>query len=269
MRVRELRIDGGMTALFAATAGKPHAFFLESALPAGGLGRYSFIGFNPIAVFRVDAGGGAEVRWADGRAEPCAGEPLEALRELHERLGTGFARDEEEERDGRAVPFAGGAVGFFSYEFGLRFEGVKRTRADDLGLPEAEWAFYDGVVACEQTDGRIFAATNRQDTDEAERVLDRIEREVREVLREASDTRETEPLAGARGYGEIAANFSQADYERAVLRVKEYIAAGDVYQVNLSQRFAAPLRCAPAELYQRLRRRSPAPFGCFLNFGNV
>ena len=80
MHTRELRIDGGMAAVFAATAEKPHAFFLESALPAGGLGRYSFLGFEPMAVFRVAAGGGAEVSWADGRVEKKSGDPLEALR---------------------------------------------------------------------------------------------------------------------------------------------------------------------------------------------
>jgi para-aminobenzoate synthetase component 1 len=68
---------------------------------------------------------------------------------------------------------------------------------------------------------------------------------------------------------EITANFSRADYECAVGRVKEYIRSGDVYQINLSQRFETPLPCAPAELYRRLRTHSPAPYGCFLNFGGV
>ena len=284
MATRALAIEGGMAALFAATASKPHAFFLESALPAGGLGRYSFLGFAPFAVFRVAAAGVAEVRWADGRVETCAGDPLEVLRELHRRFAVGVARAGETTagasvgvgaQEGTALPFAGGAVGFFSYEFGLRFEGVKRTSADDLAVPEAEWAFYDGVVACEESSGRIFTATNRADVSEAERVLTRIEREVRGALAEADAALKAKNAVRGevenRNWprAEVTANFTREGYVRGVARVKDYIAAGDVYQINLSQRFETPLPCAPTELYQRLRRQSPAPYGCFFNFGGV
>jgi para-aminobenzoate synthetase component 1 len=64
---------------------------------------------------------------------------------------------------------------------------------------------------------------------------------------------------------EPRASLSKVDYVRAIARIKSYIAAGDVYQVNLTQRFEAPLRCHPYELYQRLRRRSPAPFASYVN----
>ncbi len=294
MHTRELRIEGGMAAVFAATAEKAHAFFLESALPAGGLGRYSFIGFAPLAVFRVGADGRAEVRWADGRVERKEGEALEELRALHGRMAAEFAGAREgrsagaefrqDLQDGQdsgteGLPFAGGAVGFFSYEFGLRFEGVKRTSADDLAVAEAEWAFYDGVVACEEASGRIFAATNRRDAGEAEKVLGRIEREVREALREGAVATERAESGtavrsgmgarGAEGKTEIAANFSREGYVRAVGRVKAFIRAGDVYQINLSQRFEVAMPCGAAELYRRLRVQSPAPYGCFLNFGGV
>jgi para-aminobenzoate synthetase component 1 len=280
MHTREIAIEGGMAELFTATAEKAHAFFLESALPAGGLGRYSFIGFAPFAVFRVAAGGAAEVSWADGRVERCAGEPLEELRALHRRFAvkreeSEVGQDLQEEQDGRigkggadALPFAGGAVGFFSYEFGLRFEGVKRTSADDLAVPEAEWAFYDGVIACDEADGRIFAATNRREEKDAMRVLDRIEREAKAAV---AERRTNDQASGQRVWprADVRANFTPEGYARAVERVKDYIRSGDVYQINLSQRFETPLPCTPAELYRRLRTQSPAPYGCFLNFGGV
>jgi para-aminobenzoate synthetase component 1 len=65
------------------------------------------------------------------------------------------------------------------------------------------------------------------------------------------------------------ANFDFAGYSAAIARIKAYIASGDVYQVNLTQRFAAPLPCPPYALYQRLRERSPAPFAAYLSFGPV
>jgi para-aminobenzoate synthetase component I len=262
MRTRKLSIDGGLSALFAVTAEKPHAFFLESSLSSGGLGRYSFLGFAPFAVFRVEDGA-ATIRWADGRLEVCTTEPLEALRALHREF---TVKHETNEDGGRGVPFAGGAVGFFSYEFGLRFEGVKRTSANDLAVPEAEWAFYDGVIACDQASGEIFAATQLVVREEAERALERIEGEVRALLLESRRVMEEK---GPDAAVEITANFTRAGYEQAVGRVKDYIRSGDVYQINLSQRFDAPLACAPSELYRQLRKESPAPYGCFLNFGGV
>jgi para-aminobenzoate synthetase component I len=265
MRTRPLSIDGGMAALFAASAEKPYSFFLESSLPAGGLGRYSFLGFAPFVVFRVEDDV-ATIRREDGLVETCAGDPLEALRTLHRK----YALTTLAGGRGSEVPFAGGAVGFFSYEFGLRFEGVKRTSADDLAVPEAVWALYDGVIVCDQASGEIFAATSLAAHEDAERVLERIEREVNALLQEKrTGIRAQQSGDPANGAVEIAANFTRAGYERAVDRVKDYIGSGDVYQINLSQRFAAPLRCAPAELYRRLRAESPAPYGCFLNFGDV
>ena len=67
----------------------------------------------------------------------------------------------------------------------------------------------------------------------------------------------------------IAANFTRAEYEAGVSRIREYIAAGDVYQVNLSQRFSAPFRGSPLALYRRLRARNPAPFGAYLEFAET
>ncbi len=259
MHVRSFTIKGGMDALFAATAELPHAFFLESGLPAGGLGRYSFIGYDPFAVWRMPAGGDAEVRWRDGRVERIAGDPLESLRRFHQRFAI-------ELQPAAPLPFAGGAVGFFSYEFGLRFEGIARTSPDDLALPEAEWAFYDAVIACDQTSGQILLASFLTDVVAAESAMARIEAIAREVLAR----RDASMIQSARlAAGDLTANFTQPAYEDAVRRVKDFIRSGDVYQINLSQRFEAPLAGTPGQLYSRLRRESPAPYGCYLNFGDV
>jgi para-aminobenzoate synthetase component 1 len=263
MRTRELSIEGGLSALFAAAEGKPYLFFLESSLPAGGLGRYSFLGFAPFAVFSVEGKTGVEIRWSDGRREPCAGEPLDALRALHRKFSV---PREPLPGGGNDLPFAGGAVGFFSYEFGQRFEGIRRTSADDLAVPDAVWAFYDGVVACDHASGKIFAATHLVDIDAADRVLRRIEADVFDLLkkprRERHENKRERSVA-------VTANFTRAGYEQAVGRVKDYIRSGDVYQINLSQRFEAALPCEPVALYRQLCRESPAPYGCFLDFGAV
>ena len=257
MLMRELTLGTDIASVFAAVQSQPHSFFLESALPAGGLGRFSFLGFAPFLVFTVRKEG-ARVTWADGPVECCEGDPLEALRALHRRYAT-------PKQANAPAPFMGGAVGFFSYEFGLRFERIARTSADDLDVPEAEFGFYDGVLACEEATGKMWIVTDRADPAEAEQVAERIERAVRVALSQRrADLREENGATA-----EVASNFSRASYLAAVERVKAYIASGDVYQINLSQRFEAALPCTPFALYQRLRRLSPAPYGCFLNFGAV
>jgi para-aminobenzoate synthetase component 1 len=266
MLLRELHLGVGLEAVFVALRARPHCFFLDSALPSGDQEQFSFIGFDPFLVFRVGPGG-ATIAWADGRTETRAGDPLEALRELHRRHGVPRAAHP-------AVPFAGGAVGFFSYEFGLRFERIARTIPDDFSAPEAEFGFYDGAIVHAQATGKIFAATNAPDEAAATRILDRLERTVRDSV-EALAARAT--VSGAAGAGGAAgtgwptpmvtANFTRSAYLQAVERVRDYIRAGDVYQVNLSQRFETPLPCDPALLYLLLRQMSPAPFGCFLGFG--
>lgn len=257
MHIRPFTIEGGLERLFAATAELPYAFFLESGLPAGGLGRYSFIGYDPFAVWRVRPGGDAEVCWRDGRIERLPGEPLMALRAFHARFTV-------ESAPGARLPFAGGAVGFFSYEFGLRFEGIVRTSPDDLVLPEAESAFYDAVIACDQETGEIMLASALADQAAAEAAMTRIETIAREAL---AQQREQSAQSSRREPVRLTSNFTQAAYEDAVRRVKDFIRSGDVYQINLSQRFEMPLLETPARLYARLRRKSPAPYGCFLNFG--
>lgn len=135
---------------------------------------------------------------------------------------------------GRRSP-QGGVVGYFAYELKQHVEELPQRAEDDLALPECYLCFYDRIV---RYDSRLTAP----------------------------------PAAPADGAGVARPNmdglrstFTPDAYRRVVERAKRYIAAGDIYQVNLSQRFAAPLRQDPFDLYLRLRQVNPAPFAAFLN----
>ncbi len=255
MLIREIECTVSATDLFGALCDQPYSFFLDSALAADGLGRFSFIGCDPFLVFRAS---GDQLTLTRGReTESRVGDPLLELRQLCRRYATPGAA---------GLPFAGGAVGYFSYEFGLRFERIGPTRLDDLATPDVEFAFYDRVLAFEHSTGRAFLVTNPVDRT-AEHTLARDwERVVREAMARAPAARlahraPAEPDRAPR------ANFTKESYLDAIARIKDYIRSGDVYQVNLSQRFETALTCHPYELYRRLRERSPAPFASYLNFG--
>ncbi|HTQ30760.1 MAG TPA: aminodeoxychorismate synthase component I [Opitutaceae bacterium] len=250
MFIREIDFGAPPERIFAALHDRPHSFFLDSAQPAGGA--WSFIGFDPFLVFR--ATGNEITIERDGRTERMRGDPLAGLKNLFQRYRSPSAAE--------TPPFCGGAVGYFSYEFGLRFEQIARTSPDDLPVPEMEFGFYDAILAHEHGTGQTLAVVNPVHRPDGGATMRRLEQTVRAALaRGPSAPRSFAPPAEPR------ANFSKASYLAAIDRIKEYIRAGDVYQVNLAQRFEAPLPCEAHELYQRLRRRSPAPFAAYLNFG--
>lgn len=251
--VREFTWDSPFEELFAGLCDLPGAFFLDSALPADGHARYSFVGFDPFLIFQANDG---VIRLRrPGAEENFRGDVFTELK----KLLASYRCDVRPE-----IPFPCGAVGYFSYEFGARLERVTCSHPDDLGAPEVELRFYDGVLAFDHAARRAFMVANPVDKTDVHAIFKRLENAL-SLLR-------SPPLPAAikvTKSEEPQANFSKAAYLQAIARIKDYIAAGDVYQVNLTQRFEAALTCHPYELYQRLRQRSPAPLAAYLNLDSL
>ncbi len=163
-----------------------------------------------------------------------------------------------------AVPFFGGWVGYFGYEAGLGMDSIAHRRRPARVLPLARFALYDTVVIYDHNsqtwhvggvDWHATGGIHRPP------LADRLKRAARR-LREAPPP---EPLEPGRTIGPPPApQMSRADYLARVDRIREYIAAGDVYQVNLTQRFSTRTAVRPIELFRRLCRVNPAPFAAFL-----
>lgn len=253
--VRELAPGLIPERLFAGLFDRPGAFFLDSARAAGGLGRFSFIGFDPFLVLRESEREGVTIAERGYGVSRLEGDPLVRLRECLRR----FAAPSHPE-----IPFAGGAVGYLSYELCSVFDGVPRRAADDLDLPRILLRFHDGVIAHDHATGRTFAVANPVHARTAEEILASLETAVAQAWQR--------PLANApalaNGAEEPISNFTKAEYLDRVRQVREYIAAGDVYQINLTQRFTAAYAGDPYALYRRLRAASPAAFAAYLNAGD-
>jgi len=260
--------------LFKLIKDRPYSFFLDSGMDPQRLGRYSFLGSEP---FLVMSSRGSEITLVRGREhEVQHGNPFDAMGKLLEIYKLDHCP--------APVPFLGGAVGYFSYYLCHFTERLPSTAIDDLKLPESYFAFYDTIVAFDRLEGRAYlVATGFPEIEEGQRLgraRMRLE-EMKNWLYAASSSQKTSLLRRGRS-GEdgfqpaqenseimLKSNFTPEEYMKAVNRVREYIAAGDVFQVNLSQRFEADLEIPHYELYKRLRAVNPAPFASYLNFPGI
>jgi para-aminobenzoate synthetase component 1 len=246
---------------FESFAPRPFSFWLDSGMDPGKLGRYSFIGSDPFLVMRSR---GEEITLTgNGTEEKRRSSPFDVLGELLAEYSMENTR--------APVPFTGGAVGYLSYDLGRFIEKLPATAADDLNLPECCLGLYDAVVAYDHLENRTFLVSTgfpeREESKRQRRAEMRLN-ELKNLVLLAPPPPDTSATPSGRKLV-IKANFSHQGYLEAVARAREYICAGDIFQVNLSQRLEAELNTTPYELYRRLRKINPAPFASYFNFGDV
>jgi para-aminobenzoate synthetase component 1 len=162
-------------------------------------------------------------------------------------------------------------VGYFGYDLCHFIERLPSTAVDDLQLPECYLAFYDAIVVFDHVKRKAYVIS----TGFPELNEDRRQRRAAERLKElksmATGKAVSKGMKNTPSSKEIVlrSNFSHDDYLGAVEKCREYICAGDIFQVNLSQRLEADMPLPPYELYKRLRVINPAPFANYFNFDGV
>jgi para-aminobenzoate synthetase component 1 len=259
--VEEVQIAPDAAQCFEAFAERPHSFFLDSGMDHEKLGRYSFMGSDPFLVLRSRGDEITLIR--NGKEEVKKGNPFDTVGELLETYSL--------EKGDTDIPFTGGAVGYFSYDLCHFIERLPKTAVDDLQLPECYLAFYDAVVAFDHVNGQAYLCSSGfPETDESRRQQRATEKlkELRDMLADLPARLPVEETTYREGVV-IRSNFSHEGYLEAVERCREYICAGDIFQVNLSQRLEADMPVPPYELYRRLRGINPAPFANYFNFDGV
>ena len=242
------------------TAGQP-AFLLESTEAADKVGRYSMIGLEPQAVIEA-RGDRLTLTRPDGTTEELdAADPFGAVEDVVAAIGMGDPLD--------ALPFWGGAVGFFGYDLVRRVERLPNEPPDDRGLPDM-WLMITGpvlvfdnvartltiVVPCtlgDYVDARYAAATAT----------------IAELLERLKAPIPRRPRGSGPALGPVTSNFTREGFEAAVERVREYIYAGDAFQALPSQRFSATLGIDPFSVYRGLRAVNPSPYMFFVDTGTM
>jgi len=231
-----------------AIAHLPYPFLLHSSMDDE-RARWSFFGADPFAVVRAADYEAARAMWRRLASQVLAADPAPT-----------------------AVPFTGGAVGYWAYDFGRRLERLPEQARDDLGLPDALLAFYDVVGAFDHRTRQAWLFSSGLPLEDrlrparAEQRLDQFLRLVTAGRRGRSVTRRREPVRAV-------STFEPSAYRRAVERIQELIRAGDIFQANLSQRWSIALEQGrPGEvalaLHEALALVSPAPFAAFLDAGD-
>jgi para-aminobenzoate synthetase component 1 len=215
----------------------PFPFLLESA----GGGRFTFAGHDPYAVLL--ARGDRLSLWREGREQTFRGDPFDAMREL---------LAEQALRNPGGLPLPCGAVGALGYDLGQHLERLPHRAEDDLDFPDLLLGFYDEVAVVDHAEGNAA----------------RVALSPRPARRAVDPGVYDEAFGGTATATRRGANFTRERYLAAVARIREYIAAGDVYQVNLSQRFHARTDAPPFGVYRALRAASPAPYAAYLRFGH-
>jgi para-aminobenzoate synthetase component I len=241
---------GGLTpsALLATLGDARDRILLESTRVSPEDGRYSIVVMDSFEKFT--AKGRTYTR--NGRTHD--GDPIEALRALMRRW-KGY-------RPPATPLFCGGAIGYFAYECNRYFEDLPLHARDDLAIPDIYLILTNTLVVFDHVEAELLLIASGRDYDAC---LERL-RKLAAIVDEARAYRERAvPVGVDTVLANFSANFSREDYEAAVARVQEYIRAGDVYQVNLSQKLEVPIETAGIALYQTLSQLSPVHFASYLD----
>jgi para-aminobenzoate synthetase component 1 len=273
--VREVAWPADAEAVFACLAARPGCVWLDSAGGPAPLARWSVLAAEPSAVL-VHADGATRLTESGGRLlDSGGGSPFEKLRQTLAAM----AFDDEPPMP---LPFGPGLYGYLSYDLAPWIE-PKATLSPrrDIALPDLWLGVYESVLVLDHQEQRAYLAGGDGPAFEAIREAKNCGLRIANCGLEETTARLLNPQSEIRNPQFVApplsCNMTREEFLRAVERAREYIAAGDIYQVNLSRRYAAdlaprPSRGAPAEgtwaeLYRRLRRANPAPYAACLGLG--
>jgi anthranilate synthase component 1 len=237
----------------------PYAFLFESVVGGEKIGRYSFLGVAPFLIFRSR---GSHIEIEDvktGEKREFDGEPIAELRMLLKHY---------QAADVEGMPrFTGGAVGYVSYDAVRLIERIPESVADDLDLDDVLLLFFDTLLAFDNVTHKIQLIANVHTEGDLEaNYEDAVSRldNLAEVLRQPVDA----SLESGTSSCEVTSNTSKERYMEVVDLCKEYIVAGDIFQVVPSQRFSMDVTVDSLAIYRALRTVNPSPYMFHVNLGD-
>ncbi|MDO5707059.1 MAG: aminodeoxychorismate synthase component I [Andreesenia angusta] len=256
MLIKEIQTKLDSFQLYSIFKDKKNSFFLDSGMDYDKLGKYSFIGFDPIEIIK-SKNDNIEIK-KDGKTEKFKGDPFEALRKIINKYKMDYNTD---------IPFIGGLVGYLSYDLCHFVEDLPRTAIDDVDIPDMYFGVYDGIIAIDHRNEKVYIAILGVKNDEEE-LFNYIYGEIKSAEEKGLDIEikyrdDKEDM-------EFKSNFeTEEKYRESIEKVRSYIKSGDIYQANLTQRFECDLDIEPYDLYAKLRHINPAPFASFLDIDDL
>jgi anthranilate synthase component I len=255
-----------VSAYLRIAQGARYSFLLESVEGGEKIARYTFAGAHPEEIFRY--AGGACVLESQDRIVWEERDPISFLRERIKRF--------RPVRLPGLPPLVAGAIGYFSYDMVCLIERLPKRLRDEIGLYDAMLMFYHGIITFDHVQHRLWIVRNvftdghgslRAKYNAAVREI----KETRRLLAEpvAAERPKKQSKVKKRAPLKVTSNFRRPEYLAAVRRAKQYIRAGDIFQVVLSQRFSAKTQADPFEIYRELRALNPSPYLFYLQMNDV
>ena len=258
IRRRPGDIETPVSAILKLGPDEPGSFVFESILGGERLGRYSFVGIEPLKWMRITDGQAELGQSADfGDATPLPGDPVSALRHFAE-----LARADLSDSDAELPPMASGAFGYVGYDFIQHVEPVTINATDGLDVPEVLLVIPGVVWIFDHLYQELILVGRCAPGDEA----------AAEARLDAAETKLETPAPLAPRHGiedqlEFVSNTTQEQYFEMVKSARKYIHAGDIFQVVPSQRFSADFNRNTISCYRALRRLNPSAFMFHMNLG--
>ncbi|HTQ98314.1 MAG TPA: anthranilate synthase component I [Candidatus Acidoferrum sp.] len=255
-----------VSAYLRIAQGARHSFLLESVEGGEKIARYTFAGANPEEVFRY--AGGACVLESRNRMIWEERDPISFLRAHMSKF--------QPVRVPGLPPLVAGAIGYFSYDMVRLIERLPKRLRDEIGLYDAMLMFYRGLIAFDHVQHKLWVVRNvytegpgtlRSKYNAAVKEIRRT-RELLEVPVESEKPRKA-PSSSNRRKFKVASNVKRAEYLQAVRKAQQYIRAGDIFQVVISQRFSAKTKASPFDVYRELRALNPSPYLFYLQMNDV
>jgi anthranilate synthase component 1 len=254
-----------VSAYLRLAQGARYSFLLESVEGGEKIARYTFAGANPEEVFRY--AGGACVLESRNRILWEERDPVTFLRARMDRF--------RPVRLPGLPPLVAGAIGYFSYDMVRLIERLPKRLRDDIGLYDAMLMFYHGIIAFDHVQHRLWIVRNVH-TDGEGSLRGKYNAAVREIRKTRQLLEQTSPAElpkkkskKRRAPLRVTSNFRRDEYLEAVRKAKNYIRAGDIFQVVISQRFSAKTHAEPFDVYRELRALNPSPYLFFLQMNDV
>lgn len=178
----------------------------------------------------------------------------ESEEKFEEYLRRFLKENKEENRTG--LPLIAGGIGYFSYDYGRKFENIKTRHRKDLDVPEALIRFYKTYIVEDLEKKEIYICyQTKEDLEKLENLIFNVEIEKKEIKKNST-------------LAKFEANFKKEEYLNAIQKMIDYIIEGDIYITNMTQRLKVKSEKKPLEVFEYLRKFNPSPFGAYLDYGD-